>query len=72
MQLKENIPMPREDDNGLDNFGLYEDEESTPEAQNMKRDHRNLVGKSSDTGSCARVGCTSQDRLLGSGLSSSL
>ena len=40
--------------------------------QNIKKDHRNLVGKSSDTGSCARVRRTPQDKLLKSELSLSL
>ena len=31
MQPKQDIPMPGEDDNVLENFGPYEDEEFTPE-----------------------------------------
>ena len=61
--------MPREDDNTLNNFGPYENEKSTPEAQKMKRDYRDLVGKSSDTGSHARAEHTPQDGLPKSELS---
>ena len=72
MQLEQDMPMPGEDDNASDNFGLYGDEESTPEAQNIEEDQRNLVGESSDIGSHIRVGRTPQDSLLGSQSSSSL
>ena len=65
MQPKRNMLMLEEDDNASDNFGPYEDEESLPEAQDIKEDYRNLVGKSSDTGSCIRAGHTPQDGLLG-------
>ena len=61
-----------EDDNASDNFGSYKNEDSIPKTQDIKRDHRDLVGKSSDTESRARVGHTPQNRLLGSELSSSL
>ena len=40
------MSIPGEDDNLSDNFGPYEDEESTPEAQDIEKDHRDLVGKS--------------------------
>ena len=66
------MPMPEEDDNISDNFGPYEDEESTPEAKDIKKDHRDSVGKSSDTGSRIRVRRTLQDGLLGSKSLSSL
>ena len=72
MQPKQDVQMPEEDDNTSDNFGPYEDKKSIPEAQDIEWDHRDLVDKSSDTGSRARAGCTFQDRLLGSKLSSSL
>ena len=72
MQPKQDMPIPGEDDNSSDNFRLYEDEGCTPEAQNIERDHRNSVGKSSDTRSRARVRHTPQDGLLGSELSLSL
>lgn len=55
------------DDNALDNFGFYEDEESTPKIQDIEGDYRDLVGNSSDTGSYIRddlLGCIYQDRLL--------
>ena len=32
MQLKQNMPIPREDSNSSDNFGFYEDEKSILEA----------------------------------------
>ena len=38
--------MPEEDDNASDNFGPYEDEESTPEMQDMERNHKNSIAKS--------------------------
>ena len=72
MQPEQDMPMPGEDDNASDNFGPYEDERSTPEAQDIEGDHRDLVGESSDTGSRARAGHTPQDGLLGSESSSSL
>lgn len=37
--------MPRENDNILDNFKFYEYEKSILEAQNIEKDHRDLVGK---------------------------
>ena len=58
MQPIQDMPMPGENDNASDNFGLYEDERSTPEVQNIKRDHRDLIGQCSDTRSYARVGLT--------------
>ena len=66
------MPILREDDNTSDNFGLYEDEKSTLEVQDIERDYRDSVGKSSDIGSRAKAGRTPQDRLLGIELSSSL
>ena len=64
--------MPGKDDNVSDNFGLYKNEEFIPEAQDIKGDYRDLVGKSPDIGSRARARRTSQDRLLRSESSSSL
>ena len=72
MQPEQDMPMPGEDDNASDNFGPYEDERSTPKAQDIEGDHRDSVGESSDTGSRARAGRTPQDGLLGSESSSSL
>ena len=66
------MPMPREDDNTLDNFRLYEDKESTSEAQDIERDHKDLGGESSNTGSRAIARHTPQDGLLESESSSSL
>ena len=64
--------MQGEDDNALDNFRPYEDEKSTSKMQNIERDHKDLIGKNSDTGSHAGVGYTPQDWLLGSESSLSL
>ena len=58
------MPMPEEDNNALDNFRPYEDERYMLEVQDIERDHKNLVGKSSDTESCARVGYILPDGLL--------
>ncbi len=69
------MPILVEYKNTSDNFGLYEDEESIIEEQDIKGDHSNLVGESSDTGSHARDGLsgrTPQDRLLASESSSPL
>ncbi len=67
MQPKQDILIPGEGDNVSGNFEPHEDEESILEEQEIERDHRNLVGKSSDTGSHARDGLlrrTLQARLL--------
>ena len=64
--------MFEEDENTSDNFGFYEDKKSIPKAQDIERDHKNLVGKSSDIRSCTRAKRISQDGLLESELSSSL
>ncbi len=39
MQPKQNTPIPGEDENTSDNFGLHEDEESILEEQDIKGDH---------------------------------
>ena len=72
MQPKQDMPMLGEDDNSSDNFGPYEHEGSTLEAQDIEGDFRDSVGKSSDTGNRARAGHTLQDGLLGIELLSSL
>ena len=72
MQPKQNMPMPRKNNNALDNFGPYKNEGPRPEAQDIEGDYRDLVGKSSDTRSRVRAGRTPQNRLLGSESSSSL
>ncbi len=56
LQPKQDMPIPGEDENTSDNFGLYEDEESILEEQDIEGDHRNSVGESSDTRSHARDG----------------
>lgn len=48
--------MLRKKNNASDNFEPYKDEGSTIEAQDIERDYKDLVGKSSDTGSNARTG----------------
>ncbi len=75
MQPKQDTLILGKDDNALGNFVPYEDEKSTLEEQDIERDHRNLIGKSSDTESRARDGLsrrTPQAELLESELSSSL
>lgn len=67
--------MPRENDDASENSWLYEDEESILEKQNIKRDYRDLVSKSLNTGSSARDGLLRRifsDRLYTSELSSFL
>ncbi len=69
------MPIPEEDENTSDNFGLREDEESILEEKDIEGDHRNLVSESSDTVSNAKDGLsgrTPQDGLLARELSSSL
>ena len=64
-----------EDNDASKNFGPYEDKKSTLEKQKIEKDHRDLVGKSSDTGSYARDGLpghTLQAGLLASESSSFL
>ncbi len=75
MQLKQDILISEEDENALENFVPYENEESILEDQDIERDHRNLVEESSDTESRVRdvlLGHISQAELLGSELSSFL
>ncbi len=75
MLTKQDTPILGEDNNTPGNLGPHEDEESILEEQDIERDHRNLVGESSDTGSRARDGLsgrTPQAGLLGSESSSSL
>ena len=54
MQLKEDMPMPEEDNNVSEYFGPHKNEEYTLDKQDIEGDHRNSVGKSSDTGIRAR------------------
>ena len=75
MQSKQNMPMPAEDDDVLENFEPYEDEECTQKAQKIEEDHKDLVGKSLDNESHARDGLsghTCQARLFASESLSSL
>lgn len=41
--------MPGKNDNPSNNFGSYEDDKSTPKAQDIEESHGDLIGKSSDT-----------------------
>ena len=58
MNPKYDMPMPGKNNNASDNFRPYKDEESISKAQDIEKDHRNLVGKSSDTGNRAKAGRT--------------
>lgn len=74
MQPKQDTLILGEDDNTSENVGFYEDEKSTLEEQDIEEDHRNLVGKSSDTESCVRDDLsehTPQDGIFASELLSS-
>lgn len=73
MQPKQNILIPGEDDNILENFGSYENEKSTLKEQDIEKNHEKLAGKSSNTRSCVKNGLsghTPQDKLFTSELSS--
>ena len=50
--------MTGKDDNASDNFRSYEDKKFTSKAQNIEEDHRDLVGKSSNTGNRVKIGRT--------------
>lgn len=72
MQLDQDIPLPREDDNTSDNYGLHLDEKSTLGKQDIKKYHKNEVSKSLDTRCCVKDGLlrhTPQNELLASKLS---
>ena len=74
-QPNQNTPIPGEDENISENVGLYEDEESTLEEQNIEVDHRNFRSESLDTRSYAKdglLGRISQAELFGSESSSFL
>lgn len=69
------MPIQRKNDNTLDNFRFYEDKKSILEAQDTKRDYRDLVDENSDTRNRTKnslSGYTIQDELLESELSSFL
>ena len=75
MQPKQNISIPKDNENISKNVGLHEDEESTLEERDIEKDHRNLGGKNSDIKSCAKDGLSGRTfhaGLLGSESSSSL
>lgn len=65
-----------EEDNNLSKcFGPYKDEKCKLDKQDIKRDHRNLVSKSSDIRSCIKnnlLRCIFQDRYFASESSLSL
>lgn len=48
--------MAKENVNISENFWLYKDEKSTLEKQNIKKNHKDLVGKSLDTKNYAKNG----------------
>ena len=54
MQPKQDMPMPKKDDNASKYFGPYKKEEYILDKQNIEEDHRDLVGESSDTKNRAR------------------
>ena len=75
MQPKQDMPMPREDNNILKYFELHKDKKYKLDKNNIKGDHRDLVGKNSNTESHARDNLSrriSQDKLLVNELLSSL
>ena len=75
MPPKQNMPIPEEDDNASENFGLHKDEKFILKAKNIEGHHTNLASKSFDIKSYIRdglSGCTPQDRLFVSELSSPL
>ena len=69
------MPILGKDHNTSENFGLYKDEESPLEEQDIEKDYTNLVGKSLDTKNYIRDGLsgyTPLDGLFASELSSFL
>ena len=75
MQAKQNIPMPGEDNNAPEYFGLHKDKKYILNQQDIEGDCGDLVGKSSDTRIDGKDGLskyTSQVGLLASEWSSSL
>lgn len=75
IKLKQNILILKEDDNTSFNFVRHENEKFILEKDYIERDHRNLLDKSLNTGSHIKdglLGCTSQDELFASELSSFL
>lgn len=72
MQRKLDIPIPKEDDNILEYFGLYQNKKYTLNKNNIEKHHKNLISKNSDTESCAKYnlsGRTLQNGLLANRLS---
>ena len=62
--------MQGKNDNISDNFGPYKDKESTSKTQDIEKNHRDLINKSSDDENYVRAGHTPEDGLLKSELSS--
>lgn len=54
MQQKYDTTMPEKDDDILKNFGPYKDEQSLLEEQDIKKDHKDLISKYSNTGDYIR------------------
>ena len=69
------MPMSKEDDNRSDNLVLYKDEKSTNKVEDIEEDHKNMVGKGSNTERCIKdsfSGYIFENRMLRSELSLSL
>ena len=67
MPPNQNTSIPEKDENTSENIRLYEDEESTLEEKDIKRDLENLKGKNLDIRSHIRDGLsgyTSEDGVL--------
>ena len=67
------MPLSRENDNALENLGLYEDKKSILEMQDIEKDYRNFMSKSSNTGIYIKDNLsrhTPHNRLLANELSS--
>lgn len=56
MQLKQDMPISEEYENISKNFELYKDEKFILEKQNIKKEHKNSIGKSLDIKSYIRDG----------------
>lgn len=69
MQSKQDILMLKKDNNTLEYFGPYKDGKYILDQHDIEKNHNNLVGQSSDTGSCAKNNLSElnlQDKFLAS------
>lgn len=67
IQPKQDIIIPRKDNNVSDNFGPYEDKKSILEKYDIQGNYKNLVDKNLNTKSCIKNGLskyTSQTELF--------